>query len=131
MDDKDFNKIRTIVREEVATTVKQEISESETRLRITIKEDVASTVKKEVAESETRLRIMVNEEITASEGRIGQFLEERVIPLIDQKADKTDIDRLERKLDVQSVETMKHRHRLDTLEALPAIAHELKSKKRT
>ena len=106
MDDKDFNRIRTIVREEVGTTVKQEISESE-----------------------ARLRTMVKEEITASEGRIGQFLEERVIPLIEQKADKTDIDRLEGKLDNNIARTMEQGHRLDTLESLPMIAHELKVKK--
>jgi len=107
MDDKDFNRIRTIVREEVGTTVKQEISESE-----------------------ARLRTMVKEEITASEGRIGQFLDERVITLIEKKADKTDTDRLERKLDNNISRTMEQDHRLDTLESLPTIAHKLKGKKK-
>src|SRR3989344_4705574 len=105
MDDKDFNRIRTIVREEVGTTVKQEISESE-----------------------ARLRTMVKEEITASEGRIGQFLDERVITLIEKKADKTDTDRLERKLDNNISRTMEQDHRLDTLESLLTIAHKLKGK---
>lgn len=41
-------------------------------------------------------------------GEIGKFLENHLLPIIDQKADKTDIDRIE---------------------SLPTIAHELKSKK--
>lgn len=52
-----------------------------------------------MADVEDRLKI----EITSSGSRImtdiGKFMEDHLFPMIEEKADKTDIDRIERKLD--------------------------------
>lgn len=50
-----------------------------------------------------KIRTIVKEEAGSAElrivGEIGKFLEDHLLPILDQKADKTDIDRIERKLD--------------------------------
>lgn len=55
--------------------------------------------------------------------------EDHLLPIIDQKVDKTDIDRIKRKLDRVLAKDLEQDHRLDRIESLPTIAHELKSKK--
>ncbi|MDO8618971.1 MAG: hypothetical protein Q7R49_03425 [Candidatus Daviesbacteria bacterium] len=82
-----------------------------------------------LAASEQRLE----EKLLASEQRttkdIGNFIEENLLPQLADKADKTDIDRLERKLD-RSLDTgLDHEKRLKDIEQVSVVAHELKIKK--
>lgn len=77
MTDQDLKKIRTIVKEEAGS------AEQRLRTELASKEDLETTV------TSAEQRIV---------GEIGKFLEDHLLPIIDQKADKTDIDRIERKL---------------------------------
>ncbi len=72
---------------------------------LSIKEEVRS-VKVEVVASEQRV---INE--------VGKFLEDQVLTEIDKKADKTDIDRLERKLDLHSAKVVDFETRLTDIES--------------
>lgn len=60
---------------------------------------------------------------------IGTFMQKQLFPMIEEKADKNDVDRLERKLDVLSAKTIKHDQELIDIKSLPVIVHELKLKK--
>ncbi len=91
------------------------------KIRVIVKEEVASSEKKllgEIGKSEQRVL-----------GELGKFVTDELLPAIDKKADKTDIDRLEGKLDYFSARTMENSHRLDTIESLPTVAHELRKKR--
>ena len=83
--------------------------------------------------SEKRVLGVVKEEIAGSEKRIlsdiGDFVSENLVPQIEEKADKTDIDRLERKMDRILDNDIETKTRLDEIETIPVIAHELKIKK--
>jgi len=75
----------------------------------------------------------VREEIAASEKRIVKdivdFVSDHLIPIIDEKADKTDMDRVERKLDLYIDKTIVLKSRVDDIESLPTVAHELTVRK--
>lgn len=87
-----------------------------------------------LAQSEKRLTKKIEEEVKASEkrilGEIGTFVDDVLVPQIDQKADKSDIERLERKLDIYSVQTIDQGKRLKDIESLPTIVHELRLAKK-
>src|SRR5438067_664364 len=90
---------------------------------------IRDIVKEEAFSSEKRLE----EKIEHFSTDIGNFMHKNIIPLFDEKADKSDIerlernmDRIERKLDQYSDQTLDHKHRLTAIEATPTIAHELK-----
>ena len=111
---------RGVVREEISKSEKRlggEISASEKRLQ------------KDLSQTEQKLK----EEISASDrrvmGDIGQFMEDNLFPMIDEKADKSDIDRLERKLDRVIDTNLGYDQRFRDIERVPVIAHELKFKK--
>ena len=76
---------------------------------------------------------LLDEKLAASEKRlnedIGNFIEMNLLPQLGEKADKSDIDRLERKLDKALTKDLEQDQRLTKIESLPAIAHELKSKR--
>ena len=76
---------------------------------------------------------LLDEKLAASEKRlnedIGNFIEMNLLPQLGEKADKSDIDRLERKLDKALTKDLEQDQRLTEIESLPAIAHELKSKR--
>lgn len=57
---------------------------------------------------------------------IGMFMEDHLFPMIEEKADKTDIDRLERKMDHISDKINGHDNRIKRIELTPTVAHELK-----
>lgn len=84
---------------------------------------------------------LLDEKLAASEKRlnedIGYFIEKNLIPQLEEKADKkdlkdlatkSDIDRIERKLDKALAKNVEQDQRLTEIESLPAIAHQLKSK---
>lgn len=82
----------------IKTIIKEELNGSENRLR----EEVTNSeqrLKKEVESSEQRL----SEKTEATEKRIisevGKFIADVILPQIDDKADKKDVERLEGKLD--------------------------------
>ncbi|MBI2021816.1 hypothetical protein HYS93_02975 [Candidatus Daviesbacteria bacterium] len=80
-----------------------------------------------------RISNLMDDKLTSSEQRIlteiGKFVEDQLLPAIEAKADKSDIDRLERKIDTISAQEMDQNQRLNTIESLPTIAHQLKKKK--
>ncbi len=90
---------------------------------------IQKVVKGEIAASEQRLR----KEISASEkrviGEIGTFMEDHLFPMIEEKADKTDIDRIESKLDKVIDTSIDHENRLKDIEHVSVVAHELKFKR--
>lgn len=106
MSDEDLNQIRTIIREEVSSAVRGEVSSAEQRLEQKIEESGKNIIRD-----------------------LGQFMEEQLFPMIEEKADKSDIERLERKLDVFSAKVANQDTRIKDIESLPAVAHELKLKK--
>lgn len=123
MNDADFKKISQIIDEKLGATEK--------RLETSLNERLEATFDEKLAGSEKRLR----EEISGSEKRVIKgfvdFVSDQLMPVIDEKADKTDIDRIERKLDYYNARTMENTHRLDVVESLPTVAHELKFKRKT
>ena len=90
---------------------------------------IRQVVKEEVSASEQRLQ----EEIATSDKRvmadIGSFMEDSLFPLIEEKADKTDIDRLERKMDRNIDTALDHESRIKDIEQVSIVAHELKIKR--
>jgi len=82
-----------------------------------------------------KIGYLLDEKLSASEKRIsaeiGDFIESNLLPQLEEKADKSDIDRIERKLDRSLAKDLEQDHRLGKMESLPVIAHQLKSKKRT
>lgn len=73
---------------------------------------------------------LLDEKLAASEkrviGEVGKFIEDHLFPLIEEKADKSDIDRIERKLDRVIDTGLDHGNRIKTIKQLPSIAHQLK-----
>ena len=126
----DLKQIRQVVREEINTT-----EEGLKKLDKRLTEQVGS-VKEEMASLEEKLnnRMDLVEErlgdrISQLSKDIGDSITDRLMPMIDEKADKTDIDRLERKMDNVITRDLEQNHRLDRIESLPSVAHELKLKK--
>lgn len=81
-----------------------------------------------------KIRSIVKEEVSSSEKRvtqdIGNFINDNLLPQLEEKADKSDIQRLERKLDNFSSQVIEQNHRFSKIESIPIIAHELKAKKK-
>lgn len=76
---------------------------------------------------------LLDEKLAASEKRlnedIGDFIDRSLLPQLEEKADKSDIDRIERKLDKVLAKKVEQDQRLTEIESLPTVAHELKIKK--
>ncbi|TSC64605.1 MAG: Uncharacterized protein G01um101493_85, partial [Microgenomates group bacterium Gr01-1014_93] len=60
---------------------------------------------------------------------VGQFVEDHLVPMIEEKADKSDIDRLESKLDRVIDTSLDHESRIRDIEQVSVVAHELRLKK--
>lgn len=94
---------------------------------------IRTAVKDEVLASEQRMRLVIKDEVVTSEKRvlneIGKFMEDQLIPQLEEKADKADIERLERKFDHFSAKVIEHDKTLNDIKAIPVIAHALKPKK--
>ena len=78
----------------------------------------------------TQISNLLDKKLAASEkrviGEIGKFMEDNLFPMIDEKADKTDIDRIERKLD-RAIDTgLDHESRIKAIEQIPSIAHQIR-----
>lgn len=106
----------------------------------TVMDKKLTAMDKRLTAAEKRLK----EEILNSGKRIrddiGNFMEETLLPMfnerfdavderLDEKADKTDIDRIERKLDRMMDTSLDHEGRIKDIESIPVIAHELKRTK--
>ena len=78
----------------------------------------------------TQISNLLDEKLAASEkrviGEVGKFIEDNLFPMIEEKADKTDIDRIERKLDRAIDSGLDHESKIKTIEQLPSIAHQIK-----
>ena len=62
-------------------------------------------------------------------GNIKKRLEERLLPLIRNMADKSDIERIERKIDKLVDGNLDHESRIKAIEQVPVVAHQLRFKK--
>lgn len=60
---------------------------------------------------------------------IGDYITEELLPLIDEKANKTDTDRIERKLDRAIDRLYGHEDRISNIESVPVVTHHLSIKK--
>lgn len=73
---------------------------------------------------------LLDKKLKASEkkviGEIGKFIEDQLFPMIEEKADKSDIDRIERKLDKVLDTGLDHEGRIKAIEQIPSIAHQIK-----
>ncbi len=99
LDSQDIKQIRQVVTEEV-NNLKQVVDGEIKDLKQVVSgeiKDLKRYVKDEIKDSEKRII-----------GEIGTFIEDQVLPQFDEKADKTDIDRLERKLDIFSAKVANH-----------------------
>lgn len=120
MNGKDLNKLKDAIRDEIDMSLEP------------IKKDLKGgrkALKEEIAASEKRLLDEIGNSEKRVLGEMGKFVEDELLPAIEEKADKTDIDRIERKLDYFGARVLEHGHRLDTIESLPTVVHELRIKK--
>lgn len=122
MNKSDLNEIRGVIKEEVSQIVKNEVTKI-------VDERVVVIVDERVTASEKRLeqKIKASEEKMISE--VAKFISNDILPQLDEKADKSDIERLERKLDRALDMSIDHESRIKNIERIPVIAHELKSRK--
>lgn len=82
-----------------------------------------------LAAFEERLKKHTTESVKQLSADVGDFIGENLLPMIEEKADKSDIDRLERKLDRVIDTSIDYGSRIKDIEQIPAIAHELRAKK--
>ncbi len=117
MTDYDLKKIGSLVEEKLSASEKRVLTE----------------VDEKMLASEKRLLTEVDEKFSASEKRVltelGRFVEDQLLPAISEKADKSDIDKIVGKLDRVMAKDSEQDYRLSQIEKVPAVAHELKSKK--
>lgn len=109
---------------QIRGVIKEELSYVEERLEQKIEgvSERLTFVKKELEQK-------IEESGKSVMSDIAQFMDDQIAPMIDEKADKTDIERLERKLDLNLSKNLEQDHRLSKLESVPLIAHELKIRK--
>ena len=60
-------------------------------------------------------------------GEIGDFINKNILPQLDRMEDST--NSISRKLDITVAKDVEQDRRLDKIEAVPVIAHEIKRKK--
>lgn len=99
------------------------------QFRTVIKQEVTSIIQEQISASEDRLKKHTTESVKQLSDDVGNFIGENLIPMIEEKADKSDIDRLERKLDRVLDTSIDHESRIKDIERIPVVAHELKVKK--
>ncbi len=78
---------------------------------------------------EERLKKHTTDSVKELSTDVGNFIAENLFLMIEEKADKSDIDRLERKLDRVLDTTIEHGSRIRDIEHIPIDAHELRVKK--
>lgn len=102
-------------------------------------ERLTKLVANSISVSEVRLTKLISDSEERIIREIGGFINNTIIPQLDEKADKvdlqslaskSDIDRLERKLDRVFAKDAEQDYRLDRLESIPVIASELRLKKK-
>lgn len=118
------------------------------RLDIKLEEKLEGKLSKKFSEFEVRFERKLEEKFDSKleglEGRfdkklktfgediitdITNYIDESIIPLINEKADKTDVDRMERKLDRAIDRLYGHEDRISEIESVPVVAHHLSIKK--
>lgn len=127
--DEDLRKIKELLEIVKHKVGMMEVSRRGQSAQLSLMKDQQSVINEKL----DNLSESLDEKFAAAEkrvlGEIGKFVEDEILPAIDEKADKADIDRIERKLDNFGARVMEHGQRLDTIEFLPTIAHELRVKK--
>ncbi len=118
MDDDVIKKLRDVIKEEVVASEKR----LENNLKTSLKVELAQVIKEEVVASEQRLKAKIKQ----LGDDIGDLISEQILPQIAEKADKFDIERLERKLDGVMDKNNEQDRRLDRIESVSVVAFELK-----
>lgn len=105
LNSQDLKQIRNVVKDEIdasANGLRKEIEKSTQGLRKEIAGS-AEGLRKEVKASADQVKSELRAEIKESEGRIyegiGNLISDGILPQLAEKADKSDIDRIERKID--------------------------------
>ncbi len=124
MKDKDLQNISNLLDEKLANSEKKLTNALDKRLKAS-EEKISGLMDEKLAISEKKI---LNE--------IGDFIHQNLLPQLNEKADRNDLekisgqmDRIERKLDNFSGQVTSNNQRLNDLESLPIIAHELRKKK--
>lgn len=136
MANNDLNQISKLLDEKLTATEKRlrtEITTTEKRFnkRLTATEEHFN---KRLTSTEEHLRADITSAITDSGDNIIEeiagFMEVNLLPKLEDKADKSDIERVERRIDYSADKIGEHDIRLKNIESIPVIAHELKLKKK-
>lgn len=114
MNKSDLNEIRGVIKEEVTQIVDQRVTD---------------IVDQRVTASEKRLEQKIKASGEKIINEVAKFISDDIIPQFDEKADKSDIERLERKIDKSLDMCIDNKSRIKTIEQISVIAHELRSRK--
>lgn len=124
----DLTQLRTVIKEEISASeqsLKRDLFATEKRLR-----EELTTNDKGLRNELSLLEQRLKKEISDSDKRvmvdIGSFMEDNLFPLIGEKADKADIDKVVTKLDRVIDTNLDHERRIKDVEAVPIIAHQIR-----
>lgn len=112
-----FSDSQQRLEERLTKKINQAVIESEERTAERIKE------------SGERTSTKIEESIKKLSLEIGQFVDDSLLPQIAEKADKSDIKRLERKLDYYIGKTEQNEKDIEDIKSVPVVAHHLKVSK--
>jgi hypothetical protein len=90
---------------------------------------IGTLIDEKLASSENRMLSEIGNSEKRLLSEIGKFVDDQLLPAIESKADKTDIDRLERKFDTTTGKLLDLEKVIDEVKSVPVIAHQLKIKK--
>lgn len=90
---------------------------------------IEKRLRTEIAATKDSLRTEIAEKSDEVVNVLLEFMQAHLIPLIAESADKSDVERIERRIDHLADKVSEHDVRLKNIESIPAIAHQLKIKK--
>ncbi len=121
LDKNDLQQIRIILKEEVSESsdgLREDMKDLETGLRgkmqsleTGLRDEIRSVetgLRGEIKSLEATLKAEIQTSARQLSTEIGDFITDNVLPQIEEKADKTDIDRLERKIDIINTNVIRH-----------------------
>lgn len=117
MTNDNLSQIQKVFKTEINTALDNKLADIEKRLRA----EISST------KEDLKTEIVASEKRVISE--IVDFVHDQLMPLIDDKADKTDIDNVTRRTDYLGNKVGEHAVRLKNIESIPVVAHQLNVKK--
>lgn len=136
----DLNQISKLLDEKLTTTKRELTAGIQTELTASIKTELTASIDEKLIAAEKRLRTemiatekRLKDKITDSGNNIIEeiagFMEINIIPKLEGKTNKSDIERVERRTDSLADKVGEHDVRLKKIESIPAITHQLKVKR--